>query len=256
MGKLDGKVAVITGGASGIGMETAKLFLNEGAKVLIVDLFDDALSEAKGKLKQYGELLTIKADVSKEEDTRNYVKKAVDSWGKIDVFFNNAGIEGDFTPLVDTPLENFDKVIAVNLRGVFLGLKHVLPVMMEQKSGSVINTSSVAGLIGWSGITPYVASKHGVVGLTKNAALEAASSNVRVNSVHPSPVNTRMMRSIEEGQNPGKAEEAKKSITEQIPIGRYGESIEIAKLVLFLASDDSEFISGSQYRIDGGMAAK
>ena len=144
----------------------------------------------------------------------------------------------------------------VNVRGVFLGIKHVLPVMMAQKSGSIINTSSVAGLMGWNGITPYVASKHAVIGLTKNAALEAASANVRVNSIHPSPVNTRMMRSVEAGLMPGEAEAAKEAITKEIPIGRYGEPVDVAKLVLFLASEDSTFITGSQYRVDGGIGAK
>ena len=194
MGKLVQKVAIITGGAGGLGKETAKLLLQEGAKVLIVDLFDEPLLKTKEELSKYGEILTVKADVSQESDVINYVKTAVDHWGKIDVFFNNAGIEGIYSSFVDTTVENFDKVMSVNVRGVFLGMKHVLPVMMAQKSGSIINTSSVAGLAGWGGITPYVASKHAVVGLTKNAALEAASANVRVNSIHPSPVNTRMMR--------------------------------------------------------------
>ena len=256
MGKLVEKVAIITGGAGGLGKETAKSLLQEGAKVLIVDLFDEPLLKTKEELSKYGEILTVKADVSQESDVINYVKTAVDHWGKIDVFFNNAGIEGKYSSFVDTTVENFDKVMSVNVRGVFLGMKHVLPVMMAQKSGSIINTSSVAGLAGWGGITPYVASKHAVVGLTKNAALEAASANVRVNSIHPSPVNTRMMRSVEAGLLPGEAEAAKEAITKEIPIGRYGEPIDIAKLVLFLASDDSSFITGSQYRIDGGIGAK
>ena len=256
MTRLEGKVAIVTGGAGGLGKETAKLFLQEGAKVLIVDLFDEPLLKTKEELSKYGEITTAKADVSQESDTINYVKTAVDHWGKIDVFFNNAGIEGKITSFVETTVENFDQVMNVNVRGVFLGLKHVLPVMMAQKSGSIINTSSVAGFMGWYGITPYVASKHAVIGLTKNAALEAASANVRVNSIHPAPVNTRMMRSLEAGLSPGEAEAAKEAITKEIPIGRYGEAIDVAKLVLFLASDDSTFITGSQYRIDGGIGAK
>lgn len=256
MARLDGKVAVVTGGAGGLGKETAKLLLQEGAKVLIVDLFDEPLLKTQEELSKYGEIITVKADVTKESDTIKYVKTALDHWGQIDIFFNNAGIEGEFSSFIDTTVENFDKVMSVNVRGVFLGLKHVLPVMMAQKSGSIINTSSVAGLMGWYGITPYVASKHAVVGLTKNAALEAASANVRVNSIHPAPVNTRMMRSVEEGLMPGEAEAAKEAITKEIPIGRYGEPIDVANLVLFLASDESAFITGSQYRIDGGIGAK
>lgn len=256
MTRLDGKVAVVTGGAGGLGKETAKLFLQEGAKVLLVDLSEEALLKTKEELNDYGEIITVRADVSQESDTVNYVKTAVDHWGKIDVFFNNAGIEGKFSSFVETTVENFDQVMNVNVRGVFLGIKHVLPVMMAQKSGSIINTSSVAGLMGWNGITPYVASKHAVIGLTKNAALEAASANVRVNSIHPSPVNTRMMRSVEAGLMPGEAEAAKEAITKEIPIGRYGEPVDVAKLVLFLASEDSTFITGSQYRVDGGIGAK
>ena len=256
MTRLDGKVAVVTGGAGGLGKETAKLFLQEGAKVLLVDLSEEALLKTKEELNDYGEIITVRADVSQESDTVNYVKTAVDRLGKIDVFFNNAGIEGKFSSFVETTVENFDQVMNVNVRGVFLGIKNVLPVMMAQKSGSIINTSSVAGLMGWNGITPYVASKHAVIGLTKNAALEAASANVRVNSIHPSPVNTRMMRSVEAGLMPGEAEAAKEAITKEIPIGRYGEPVDVAKLVLFLASDDSTFITGSQYRVDGGIGAK
>ncbi|WP_088006979.1 SDR family NAD(P)-dependent oxidoreductase [Indiicoccus explosivorum] len=250
MKRLENKVAVITGGTGGIGKVTAERFLKEGAKVVLVDLFQEALDETVEELKQYGDVAGFQADVSDEEDVRGYVDKTVERFGTIDVFFNNAGIEGKVAPLVDQKTEDFDKVISVNVRGVFLGLKYVLPVMMKQKSGSVINTSSVAGLSGSPGVAPYITSKHAVVGLTKAAAVEAAESNIRVNSIHPSPVNTRMMRSLEEGLNVDEA-----TLSKSIPLGRYGESSDIANLVLFLASDESSFISGSQYRVDGGMAA-
>jgi NAD(P)-dependent dehydrogenase (short-subunit alcohol dehydrogenase family) len=141
------------------------------------------------------------------------------------------------------------------VRGAFLGLQHVLPVMIGRKSGSVINMSSIAGLKGSPNVAPYITSKHAVVGLTRAAAIEAAGHNVRVNSVHPSPVNTRMMRSLEEGFNPGRGDEVKQQLSDTIPLGRYGESLDIANLVLFLASDDSAFITGAQYPVDGGMAA-
>jgi len=154
---------------------------------------------------------------------------------------------------VDTTAEDFDRVIAINLRGSFLGLKHVLPHMTERGSGSVVNTSSVAGLDGSAGLSPYIASKHGVTGLTKSAALEVAATGVRVNSVHPSPVNTRMMRSIEAGG--GDAETQRRAFEEGIPLGRYGEPEDIANLVVFLGSDESAFITGAQYRVDGGMGA-
>ncbi|MFC5465930.1 SDR family NAD(P)-dependent oxidoreductase [Lederbergia graminis] len=250
MERLSGKVAVITGGAGGIGKVTAERFLKEGAKVVLVDLFDDALQQVKEELGSLGEVLTVQADVSQEADVENYVKKTVEHFGKIDVFFNNAGIEGKVAPLVDQKVEDFDKVISVNVRGVFLGLKYVLPVLTKQGHGSVINTSSVAGLSGSPGVAPYITSKHAVVGLTKAAAVEVASANVRVNSIHPSPVNTRMMRSLEEG-----LEVEQETLAKSIPLGRYGESDDIANLVLFLASDESSFITGVQYRVDGGMGA-
>jgi NAD(P)-dependent dehydrogenase (short-subunit alcohol dehydrogenase family) len=255
MKRLKDKVALITGGAAGIGLETTRLFLGEGARVALVDLHDDDLSDAARNLGNPDDLLTIAADVSSVEDCNRYVAQTVKTFGRIDVFFNNAGIEGKVAPLVDQKIEDFDRVLAVNVRGAFLGLQHVLPVMIGQKSGSVINMSSIAGLKGSPNVAPYITSKHAVVGLTRAAAIEAASHNVRVNSVHPSPVNTRMMRSLEEGFNPGHGEEVKQQLAETIPLGRYGESIDIANLVLFLASDESAFITGAQYPVDGGMAA-
>jgi len=253
--RLENKVAIITGGAGGIGKESAKRFLEEGAKVVLVDLFQDSLDQTKAELDKLGEVITIQADVSQEEDVKNYVDKTVEKFGKIDVFFNNAGIEGKVAPITDQKVEDLDKVLAVNVRGVFLGLKHVLAVMKEQGYGSVINTSSVAGLSGSPNVTPYIASKHAVVGLTKATAVEVAPYKVRVNSIHPSPVNTRMMRSLEEGFAPGQAEAAKADMEKSIPLGRYGESEDISNLVLFLASDESSFITGVQYRVDGGMGA-
>ncbi|MDE5055510.1 SDR family oxidoreductase [Niallia taxi] len=255
MKRLENKVAIITGGAGGIGKESAKRFLEEGAKVVLVDLFQDSLDQTKAELDKLGEVITIQADVSQEEDVKNYVDKTVEKFGKIDVFFNNAGIEGKVAPITDQKVEDLDKVLAVNVRGVFLGLKHVLAVMKEQGYGSVINTSSVAGLSGSPNVTPYIASKHAVVGLTKATAVEVAPYKVRVNSIHPSPVNTRMMRSLEEGFAPGQAEAAKADMEKSIPLGRYGESEDISNLVLFLASDESSFITGVQYRVDGGMGA-
>ncbi|AWP27866.1 hypothetical protein PVOR_19999 [Paenibacillus vortex V453] len=250
MSRLAGKVAVITGGAGGIGKITAEKFLKEGAKVVIVDLMQDALDKAKSELDGHGEVIAIKADVTNASEVESYVKRAIEHFGRIDVFFNNAGIEGKVAPLVDQKVEDFDQVLSVNVRGVFLGLKYVLPHLIQQGSGSVINTSSVAGLDGSPGVAPYIASKHAVVGLTKTAAIEVAGSNVRVNSIHPSPVNTRMMRSLESGM---KVDEH--TLAKTIPLGRYGETSDIANLVLFLASDESTFITGAQYRIDGGMGA-
>lgn len=255
MTRLENKIAIITGGTGGIGKVTAELFLKEGAKVVLVDLDASLLAETEAELSALGEVMSVQADVSSEADAANYVQQTMDRFGRIDVFFNNAGIEGKVAPITDQKVEDFDKVMAVNVRGLFLGLQQVMRVMLKQGSGSIINMSSVAGLIGSPGVAPYVGSKHAVVGITKSAALEAGPYNVRVNSVHPSPINTRMMRSLEEGFSPGHAEEAKASLERNIPLGRYGESIDVANVVLFLASDESTFITGSQYRIDGGMCS-
>jgi NAD(P)-dependent dehydrogenase (short-subunit alcohol dehydrogenase family) len=254
MGRLDGKVAIITGAAGGIGKETARTFLEEGAKVALVDLAEEELNDLEDDLKEFGELITVTADVSDEDDVKNYVQETKNAFGQIDVFFNNAGVTGDRTPLVDIELEDFANVMNINVNGVFLGLKHVLPVMMEQENGSIINTSSVDGLRGSPELAPYSTSKHAVVGLTKTAALEAAEKGVRVNSIHPSPVDTDMMRGLEDSNKD--QEEAQAEFAEDIPIGRYAKPVELANLLLFLAADDSEFITGSQYRIDGGMGAQ
>lgn len=255
MSRLDGKSAVITGGAGGIGIKTAETFLKEGANVLLVDMNQDALDDAKSRLKEFGDVKTVKANVTNEEDVKAYVKEAKDQFGSVDIFFNNAGVEGEVGPIVDQKLEDFQKVMTVNAQGVFLGLKHVLPIMSEQESGSIINTSSVAGLGGFPDLSPYVASKHAIIGLSKSAAVEIADKGVRVNSIHPAPVNTRMMRSIEKGQNPNDPKSAKQEQTNAIPLNRYGEPADIANLVLFLASDESKFITGTEYRVDGGMTA-
>lgn len=244
------KVVIITGGAGGIGKVTAEKFLDQEAKVVLVDLFADQLAQTKEELKSRGEVHIIQADVSNEEDVKKYVRETVDRYGKIDVFFNNAGIEGKVAPITEQNVEDLDKVLAVNVRGVFLGLKHVLAVMKDQGYGAVINTSSVAGLHGSPGVTPYIASKHAVVGLTKATAIEFAPYNIRVNSVHPSPANTRMMRSLEAGMGIDEA-----TLAKSIPLGRYGEAPDVANLVLFLADDKSDFLTGGQYRVDGGMGA-
>ncbi|WP_099826940.1 SDR family NAD(P)-dependent oxidoreductase [Oceaniglobus indicus] len=255
MKRLDGKIALITGGAAGIGLDTARLFLDEGARVALVDLNDDDLAKAAGELGGGDDVLCIAADVSSADDTARYVRETLDWGGRIDVFFNNAGIEGKVAPLINQKIDDFDKVMAVNVRGAFLGLQHVLPGMIDRKSGSIINMSSIAGLQGSPNVAPYITSKHAIVGLTRAAAIEAAPANVRVNSVHPSPINTRMMRSLEEGFSPGKGEEAQASLAASIPLARYGEVRDVANLVLFLASDESAFITGGQYPVDGGLAA-
>lgn len=254
MNRLSGKTTVITGGAGSIGKTTAKLFLDEGAKVVLVDLKEDALQKAAAELGGGKNVLTCAADVTKSADVQNYVAKSVAAFGKIDVFFNNAGIEGVVKPIVDYPDEKFDQVMAVNVRGVWLGCKYALPQMND--GGSIILTSSVAGINGSPDVSAYITSKHAVVGIMRALAVEAAPRRIRVNSVHPSPVDNRMMRSLEEGFAPGQAAAAKAELEKTIPLGRYAEPDEIGRLVLFLASDDSRFITGTTQVIDGGLSVQ
>lgn len=251
MKRLENKIALITGGAGSIGKQTAKIFLEEGSKVFLVDLNEDELKKAAEELGGENVQYCV-ADVSKSSDVQNYVNETVKAFGKIDIFFNNAGIEGVVKPIEDYPEEVFDKVISVNVKGVWLGAKYVLPQMND--GGSMIISSSVAGLNGSPGVSAYITSKHAVVGIMRATSVEAAPRKIRVNSVHPSPVDNRMMRSLEEGFAPGAAAEAKKGLEKTIPLGRYAKVDEISKAVLFLASDDSQFITGTTVVVDGGLS--
>lgn len=258
--ELSGKVAVITGGAAGIGLATAIRLATEGMRLVLVDLNEEQLATAREQVIEAtgvdgDSVRTVAADVTNEAQVQGYVTAATDAFGQIDVLFNNAGIEGRVAPIPELSASDMEAVWRVNVLGAFFGFKYVLPVMYEQGSGSVIVTSSVAGLDGTAGVAPYISSKHAVTGLAKTAALEAAPRGIRVNSIHPSPVQTRMMRSLEAGFAPDNPEGAQAAIAQGIPLGRYGESEEIAALVAFLASDESKFITGAQYRIDGGMGA-
>lgn len=256
VGRLEGKVAVITGAAGALGRNTAELLLQEGAKVALVDINQKSLTALVESLAPKGEVLGLVSNLSDEKQVALYVEQVLEKWGRIDIFLNNAGIIGKIAPLTDQTIEDFQSIININVLGVFLGLKHVLPVMSAQQSGSIINTSSVSGLMGSSGNSLYSASKHAVVGLTKTAALEVAKDSVRVNSIHPAPLDSGMMKTIEESLNADNPSAVRNNITSRIPLGRYGNMEEVSKLILFLASDDSKFITGSQYRIDGGMGAR
>jgi NAD(P)-dependent dehydrogenase (short-subunit alcohol dehydrogenase family) len=253
MGRLDDKVAVITGGAGGIGVATATLFLQEGATVVLVDR-DEATLDRVVKELGSDRVSHIVADVTEDDQVRGYVDTTVQRHGRIDVLFSNAGTEGVVSPIVDYPMDEFDKVMAVNVRGVYSSLKYGMPAMQASGGGSIIITSSIAGLNGFAGLSSYVTSKHAVVGLMRSAVLEAADSGVRVNTVHPAPIENRMMRSIEEGAAPGAADAAKKQFEAMIPAGRYGNSDEVGRLALFLASDDSRYITGATVSVDGGMS--
>src|SRR6266478_9722149 len=217
-----GKVALITGAGNGIGRATALAFAKSGAKVVVVDRDAAGAAATAGIIRQQGgEARIVTADVTKSADVQAYVKAALDAYGKIDCFFNNAGIEGTVKHTAEYDEAMFDQVIGVNVKGVFLGLRHVLPVMIRQKAGSVVNTASVAGLVATPGMPAYVASKHAVIGLTKTAAGEVARQGVRINAVCPGPVDTRMIHSLEQQIAPGDAKSISARYQAAQPTGRY-----------------------------------
>ena len=253
--RLDGRVAVITGAAGVIGAATMRLLAERGALIVAVDRRQQDLQAAIADLPASARALAVAADVTREDDVADYVRAAVGTFGTIDVFHNNAGVEGDIAPITGYSLEAFRKVIDVNVVGVFLGLKHVLPVMIERNKGSIINTASIAGLIGSNDIAAYSASKHAVIGLTKSAALECTSTGVRVNCICPGLIDSRMLGAIIEGRNPGKGPVPDVKIVERIPARRLGQASEVASIVAFLASDEASYVSGSAYTVDGGRIA-
>ena len=249
-----GKIAIVTGAGGGIGQAVSLGLAKAGAKVVVVDLNRELGAETAGKIKeQGGESLFVAADVSRSDQVMNYVDEAKRAYGRIDVFMNNAAWEGLIKPITEYPDDVFDQVVAVNLRGVFLGLKYVLRVMIDQGSGAVVNTASIGAYIGSRNLAPYIASKHGVMGLTKTAALEVARKGIRVNAVCPGPVDTPMIRAIEEGQAPGEAQRLRQQRASVIPDGRYALPEEVANLMLYLASDLAGHITGQGIQINGGI---
>jgi len=251
---FEGKVVLITGAAGEIGKQTARLFHENGAKLALVDIDKKALEDTAHELGLINYLL-IQADVTDEEEVENYVEQTIEAYEKIDVFFNNAGISGKLAEITEVNTDDLDKAININIKGVFYGLKYVLQIMKRQNSGAVINTSSVAGLNGSLLLAPYSATKHAVIGLTKTAALEVAKYNIRVNAICPSPVDTELMSKLDKEKNPENPEKARENYSAKVPLGRYATAEEIANLVSFLSSDQSSFITGGSYLIDGGHTA-
>lgn len=250
------KIALVTGGGNGIGHATALGFARQGAKVVVVDRDEAAAREtATTIVNSGGEAHPIVADVTSSTDVRSYVSAALQKYGRIDCFFNNAGIEGQVAPTAEYDEDVFDSVIAVNIKGVFLGLRHVLPAMLSQGAGAVVNTASIAGLVGTPGMSAYVASKHAVIGLTKVTAGEVSAQGIRVNAVCPGPIDTRMVRDIAEQISPDDPGAVRTGYEASIPIGRYGTADEVANVVLFLCSDLASNVTGAQYVVDGGRTA-
>ena len=254
MGRLDGKVALITGAGSGIGLAAATRFVNEGAKVMLTGRRRALLADLAKELGETNAAYAT-ADVSKEEDNVAIVRLCVDTFGKLDVFLANAGFEGAAAPIPEYPTDVFDELMAVNVRGVFLGLKHSIPVM-RGNGGSIVITSSIAGLKARGvGNSAYVASKHAEIGLMRTAAMECAADNIRVNCVLPGPTATQMMRSIEENRSPDAPEKAHAQVVAGMPLGRYGTPEEVANLITFLASDEASICTGGVYTADSGLSA-
>ena len=252
-GTVRGKSIIVTGAGRGIGAEIARDLARNGAQVCVADL--DIASARKVATEIGGNAIAVDVDVSSRASTKAMIAAAVDAFGKLDVIFNNAGIEGKVTPITEMDEAVWHAVIGVNLTGVFLGLKYVLPVMLKQESGTVVNTASTAALFGGPGMAAYVASKHGVAGITKVSSSEVARYGVRINAICPGPVETRMMRSLEAQRNPADPEAVHTANAAGMPTGRYTYPEEVANAVMYLCSDLSSNITGTQLVIDSGRSA-
>ena len=251
--ELQNKVTLVTGGTTGIGRDTAVLFAKSGAKVVVSGRRETEGHETIDLIRAAGgDGLFVKSDVSKSSDVQSLVQKTVEKFGRLDIAFNNAGIEGKWVPLIEQSLEDWDAVIDINLKGTWLCLKYEIQQMLKQGSGSggtIVNMSSVAGLMGAAGAGVYCASKHGVIGLTRTAALEYARSGIRINAVCPAVIETAMAdRAFADP-------EANKRVLALHPIGRFGKPMEVAEAVLWLCSSKSSFMTGHYIVLDGGMLA-
>ncbi len=252
MARFDGKVALVTGGGRGIGLATALAFGREGAKVVIGNRDAKQGEAAVREIEKAGGTATfLRTDVEDEAQIKALVDHAVKTYGKLDIAFNNSGVDGTFAPLHEQTDENYRKVMDVNVRGVWLSLKYEIAAMLKSGGGSIINTTSVAGSLGFPNGSIYVASKHAVVGLTKTAALEQAKAGIRVNCVSPAGIDTEMLNRVI-----GDDEQARAGFAEMHPVGRIGRPEEIASAVLWLAADESSFVTGHDLLVDGGMTAR
>jgi NAD(P)-dependent dehydrogenase (short-subunit alcohol dehydrogenase family) len=246
-----GKVAVVTGASSGIGKSVSELYAREGAAVVLSDINQELGEKTTEEIRKAGgEATFVRADVSKPTDCENMVKAAMDKYGRLDFACNNAGIGGDQNPTAEYSTEAWEKVIAINLSGVFYCMKYEIPAMLKSGGGSVINMASILGQVGFAGAAGYVAAKHGVLGLTKTAAIEYAPQGIRVNVVGPGFISTPLIKESEE--NP----EANDMLVSLHPIGRLGRPEEVAELVIWLSSDKASFVTGAYYPVDGGYLTR
>ena len=245
---FEGKVAIVTGGASGIGKATAVAFASRGAKVVVADVQDGAETLALIK-KAGGEGIFVKCDVSQESDVKALVEKTIQTYGRLDFGVNNAGTEGVQTPLQDLTEKDWDRTIGINLKGIWLCMKHEIPYLLKQGKGAIVNTASIAGVVGFANMAAYVSSKHGVVGLTKVAALELAKTNIRVNALCPGVIHTPM---VDRALSP----ELETAYNAMIPQGRMGQPEEMANTIVFLCSDAASYVNGHAMVADGAWVAQ
>ena len=256
MSRFTGKVAVVTGAGGGIGRATAARLASEGASLVLVDRMKDALEETRAVTERSGvPVVAVEADVTRWSDVQRYVAAAGERFGGIDAFFNNAGVLGAVSPLVDYPEAEFDRVMAVNVKGVWLGMKAVAPAMAARGGGAIVNTASIAGLRGTPNLIAYTASKHAVIGLTRSAALELVRRSIRVNAICPAPIETPMARELEQGFGRDSPTRVHERFAASIPMRRFGEPDEVAALVVFLLSAEAAYINGGIYTVDGGSMA-